>query len=144
MREVATKLDSRAVPLAAVGIKALIIDDHPGLGRALALAMRFDGRLEPLGPLPSLSAGLRMLDEADVVALDLSLGDATGLSGIEAIRAARPELPIVVYSGAPEAELEAAAELADAAIRKGAVNRLFEALVCAVERSARPVEQVAA
>ena len=44
-------------------------------------------------------------ERADCVLLDLRLPDATGLEGVEALRELRPELPIVVLSGAAQDEL---------------------------------------
>jgi diguanylate cyclase (GGDEF)-like protein len=52
------------------------------------------------GALGRIAAG-----PADCVLLDLSLPDAHGLAGLEALRAAHPDLPVVVLSGLAEDEL---------------------------------------
>ena len=56
---------------------------------------------------PTLAAARAHLtaERADCVLLDLQLPDAVGLEGVEALRALRPELPLVVLSGSAQDEL---------------------------------------
>lgn len=91
--------EPEGVPGAWPGSVALIVDDEPGVRRALRLM------LEHLG-LEVLVAGggrqgLERLEEApvDVVFLDLSMPDMSGEEVLRAIRARLPELPVVIMSG---------------------------------------------
>ncbi len=83
-------------------MKVLLVDDHPLIREGLAVL------LAQLGPtVQCLQAGslAEALDQAhvhrplDLLLLDLGLKDAQGLQGLAQVRAALPELPLVVISG---------------------------------------------
>jgi sigma-B regulation protein RsbU (phosphoserine phosphatase) len=57
---------------------------------------------------------------ADVVLLDLSLPDSSGLAGVEQLVAERPEVPVVVLSGEDDAEM------GTRAVRQGAQEHLVK------------------
>src|SRR6266404_1241756 len=94
-------VDSRATPLVA-----LLVEDNPPDAELMAL------RLEP-GPYGSGSMPVRLIQRGtvatacaalhywpvDVVILDLTLPDATGLEALHRIRAASPGAPVIVLSG---------------------------------------------
>jgi DNA-binding NarL/FixJ family response regulator len=97
---------------------ALVIDDHPLFCDALALTLRGLMGVErvetanALGPaLARLEAGAR----PDVVLLDLDLPDVDGLDGLLRLRAAAPEVPVLVVTSMTEPRLIEAALAAGAA-----------------------------
>ena len=83
-------------------ISFLLIDDHELLrvGLRFAIDSAFpDAQVAEAG---SLAAGIACLQRPtlpDIVLLDPGLPDAGGVSGLQAIRAAHPDLPIVMVSG---------------------------------------------
>src|SRR5882672_10040940 len=94
-------VDSRATPLVA-----LLVEDNPPDAELMAL------RLEP-GPYGAGSKPVRLIQRGtvatacaalrywpvDVVILDLTLPDATGLEALHRIRGASPGTPVIVLSG---------------------------------------------
>ena len=82
-------------------ISLLLIEDHElvRIGLRFAIESSFPGAL--IAEAGSLADGLAHLREAkpDVVLLDAGLPDATGVVGLQTIRAACPELPVVMISG---------------------------------------------
>jgi signal transduction histidine kinase len=83
-------------------IKILLIEDNPGdarLARALLEEVPF-ARFE-VGEATTLAGGIRLLQQEafDVVLLDLSLPDASGLQGVAHIHQASPGMPVVVLTG---------------------------------------------
>jgi diguanylate cyclase (GGDEF)-like protein len=121
-------------------VRVLLIEDNPGdrvlvremLREAgddvvLATCERIDAAVEPV------SRGL-----ADLVLLDLSLPDAEGLVGLKRLRAAAPEVPVVVLSGLHDEDMALSAVQAGAQdyLMKGQVDgaQLSRAIRYAVER----------
>ena len=98
-----------------------------GDASVLTVCERIDEAIEPL------SRGL-----ADLVLLDLTLPDASGLDGLRRVRAAAPEIPVVVLSGSHDEDLALRAVQAGAQdfLMKGAVDAmtLSRAIRYAVER----------
>ena len=80
-------------------VTVLLVDDHPLVRDGVAHLLR-DGGLEVVGEAASLADGTRLVDtvEADVVVVDVSLGDGSGLDLVEALRAKRPRMGIVVLT----------------------------------------------
>ena len=79
----------------------LIVDDHPLFAEALALAVTDAFASVQTRVVASVARALDVLAEADapyMILLDLDLPDANGLSGFEQIRAAAPDMPILVVS----------------------------------------------
>jgi two-component system response regulator AtoC len=76
----------------------LIIDDETALVNSLAFALRNDG-FEVEGAATG-AEGLRAVErhEPSVVLLDVRLPDGSGLDWLEKIRAAHPEIPVVMIS----------------------------------------------
>lgn len=81
--------------------KMLVIDDHPLVVSALqALVGAIDPAVECHGAA-GIGEALALLATGpgiDLVLLDLTLDDAVGMQGLEALRATAPELPVVVLS----------------------------------------------
>lgn len=83
-------------------IKVLLIEDNPGDARLIQewLVQDYSPRFD-LVKLNCLEDGLACLskNDIDVVLLDLSLPDSTGLDTLRKVHEHVPELPIVVLSG---------------------------------------------
>jgi two-component system nitrate/nitrite response regulator NarL len=80
----------------------LVVDDHPVV--PLALRSLIEGRFPGVRALQAASlrqAKIMYHDEPRLAAtvLDLRLPDVAGLEGISELRALRPEVPIVVFTG---------------------------------------------
>ena len=89
---------------AATRIRALLIEDNPGDARLIREMLRDAGGAANsivVSVADRLSSGLQELHEhgADLVLLDLSLPDSTGLATFDALHAANPTTPVVVLSG---------------------------------------------
>jgi diguanylate cyclase (GGDEF)-like protein len=107
-------------------LKVLLVeDDVAGARRSCETLRRVDAiRLDRVTSLTEARERVRQVDY-DAALLDLSLPDAAGLAALDTLRAAAPELPIVVYGG------QAEEELALRAVQQGAQD-------CLVERNADP------
>jgi signal transduction histidine kinase len=83
-------------------IRALLVEDNPGDARLIREMLRSaDAQAVELVQTERLAAGLALLaaEPMDVVLLDLSLPDSTGLGTFETAHASAPHVPIVVLSG---------------------------------------------
>jgi signal transduction histidine kinase len=104
-------------PVAEGSIRALLIEDNPGDARLIREMLRDAGgaaRAIDVSVADRLSSGLEHLREhgADLVLLDLSLPDSSGLETFDALHGAAPTTPVVVLSG-----------LADESVAVTAVHR---------------------
>jgi DNA-binding NarL/FixJ family response regulator len=102
--------------------KVLIIDDHPIVRHGLARVIGDEPDLEVCGAAASPAEALHALvaTDPDIVVLDLSLGDDSGLELLKSIKARRPELPILVLSMHDEAYY------ADRVLRAGAMGYVMK------------------
>ena len=79
--------------------RVLLVEDDPGFASLVEQMLRgADMGVKSVGLLAAAREHLREA-EVDCVLLDLSLPDARWLEGVEALRDAAPELPLVVLSG---------------------------------------------
>ncbi|MBI5923788.1 MAG: response regulator [Betaproteobacteria bacterium] len=95
-------------------LKILVVEDDPGdfgLVRANVRLARLEHSDDSLVWARSLAEGIAQGQRLriDVVLLDLSLPDSSGLATVQAMRAALPETPIVVLTGQDESALSTAA-----------------------------------
>jgi PAS domain S-box-containing protein len=88
-------------------IRVVLVEDNPDDARLLQESVRAFGnglQIEHFGTLgksqPAIEAG-----EADVVLLDLTLPDASGLETLRSVLAMRPEQPVVVLTGTDNLDL---------------------------------------
>jgi DNA-binding NarL/FixJ family response regulator len=113
----------------------LVVDDHPVVPLALRglLEDRFAG-VRALQAASLRQAKAMYQDEPRLAAtvLDLRLPDVAGLEGISELRALRPEVPIVVFTGLDSEPLRRSAAALGAA-----------ALVCKNESTAVLLERIA-
>jgi DNA-binding NtrC family response regulator len=114
--------------------RILVIDDDPGLAEVIELLLSREG-YQALHA-PSVRQGVELATSAapHVVITDLKLPDGTGLDVIQRLRAARPELPLILITS------YSSLDSAIGALRAGAVDYLIkpfenEDFLHAVERA---------
>jgi DNA-binding NarL/FixJ family response regulator len=86
-------------------ISILLIDDHEVVRIGLRFAIESAVPGAEVAEAGSLAAGLEHLAwgaRTDLVLLDPGLPDAGGVSGLQAIREAHPDLPVVMVSGSTD------------------------------------------
>ena len=105
----------------------LVIEDDAGdLGLIRAnirlAGIRCSGDQDPVIWAPTVAAGLAAAaaHNPDVILLDLSLPDSTGVATVHAFRAVIPKVPIIVLTGRDDDEL------AEAAVKEGAQDYLVK------------------
>jgi signal transduction histidine kinase len=88
-------------------VQVLVVEDNPGDAKLIALALAESTRPKfastCVATLAAAIAHLQKGAHTDVVLLDLSLPDATGEDTVVQMRAAAPELPIVIMTGLDDA-----------------------------------------
>ncbi len=129
-------------------LKALLIEDNSGDARLLKETFaRVYSPLFEITHVESLNAGLQHLawDDFDVVFLDLSLPDASGIETLLQVQAVAPNLPILVLTGIDDEELavKAMQKGAQDYLVKGKVDKdlLVRATRYAIERKRAEVER---
>jgi len=87
---------------AAAPVRVLLVDDAPEARRLVRTALRFRGGFEIVGEASTGVAAITLVDEQrpDVVVLDLGLPDITGRDVLTRVREERPEVRVVIFSGA--------------------------------------------
>ena len=85
---------------APVRRRVVVVDDHAAFADLLRLALEDLDDLECVGTAGSLSAAEELVERAapDIVVIDLLLGADDGLEVVRRLRAARPEVVLVVSS----------------------------------------------
>lgn len=89
----------------AVPARVLLVEDNPGDALLVREALDADPHrweIDHVSRLAAAAAALRS-GEPDVVLLDLSLPDATGLEGVTQLARVAPDVPLVVLTGASDA-----------------------------------------
>lgn len=81
-------------------VRVLVVDDHPAFRKALTSALRLVGDIEVAG---EAGGGVAACDQAealrpDVVLMDLSMPDLSGIDAMKKIHESRPELPVVILT----------------------------------------------
>jgi len=81
-------------------VRVLVVDDHPAFRKALTSALRLVGDIEIAG---EAGGGVAACDQAeelepDVVLMDLSMPDLSGIDAMKRIHESRPELPVVILT----------------------------------------------
>ncbi|QJW93616.1 protein-glutamate methylesterase/protein-glutamine glutaminase [Frigoriglobus tundricola] len=90
-------------------IRVLIVDDAVVLRRLLAEELAADPALEVVGTAANGKIALAKVPqvEPDVVILDVEMPELDGLATLRALRAARPLLPVIMFSALTERGAEA-------------------------------------
>jgi two-component system, cell cycle sensor histidine kinase and response regulator CckA len=119
----------------------VLIEDNPGDARLLQETVRAFGdelRIEHFGSLGESQSTIEA-GEADVVLLDLTLPDASGLATVRSVLAMRPDQPVVVLTGTdnPEVALRAVQAGAHDYLVKGTADGplLLRVMRYAIERA---------
>ncbi|MBN2026896.1 MAG: response regulator transcription factor [Actinobacteria bacterium] len=101
-------------------IRVLVVDDHIIVRQGLRLIMDEEPDMEVAGEASSVEELMNKIRESewDVVLLDITLPDRSGLEALEDIRAIKPGLPVLVLSMHPEEQY------ASQALKKGASGYL--------------------
>jgi DNA-binding NarL/FixJ family response regulator len=88
-----------------------VIDDHPLMRDALTMLVQ---RVRPglkvvsVAKLNNLETTVERQGTPELICLDLKLPDTLGLSGVHAVKAKFPDVPLVVVTGSEASECEAA------------------------------------
>ena len=97
---------------------ALIVDDHPLFCDALCMTVKAVAEVTETRTASSLGEALEGLDASDapdLVLLDLNLPDVNGFDGLMRLKAALPNVPVIVVSSMADNAMIAAALSAGAA-----------------------------
>jgi len=88
------------VPMTGTGLRILLIDDHPvvRVGLRHLLADAFAGASIQEGGSAAEAMALMAREVWDVVILDLTLPDGSGLDVLKQIRSTYPRLPVLILS----------------------------------------------
>ena len=83
----------------------LVIDDHPLLRQGLAMLINQQADMRACGEAEDMRVGMQCIVQLcpDIVVLDISLKGPDGLEVLKTIRAANPDLPVLVLSMHDEA-----------------------------------------
>ncbi|HEX7247296.1 MAG TPA: response regulator transcription factor [Actinomycetota bacterium] len=89
-------------------VRVLVVDDHPAFRKALTSALRLVGDIEVAG---EAGGGVAACDQAealrpDVVLMDLSMPDLSGIDAMKKIHESRPDLPVVILTAHADAGVE--------------------------------------
>lgn len=81
-------------------LRVLVVDDHPAFRRALTSALRMVKDIEVAG---EAAGGVAACQEAqslepDLVLMDLSMPDLSGIDAMREIHRKKPELPVVILT----------------------------------------------
>lgn len=126
-----------------MALRVLVVDDHPAFRRALTSALRLVKDIEVAG---EASGGIAACEEAevlepDLVLMDLSMPDLSGIDAMREIHRKAPELPVVILTAHadPGVEREARDAGASGFLAKGVG---LQELVSAIHQAAEGVPAV--
>ena len=112
-------------PTDASGVRVLVVDDTDHVRRVVADMLTLDG-FDVVGQAANGEEALALTLERDphVIVMDLQMPVMNGLEATQAIRAARPEQQVVLYTAYLDASVEAAAREVGVALCLGKVEGL--------------------
>jgi DNA-binding NarL/FixJ family response regulator len=124
-------------------VRVLVVDDHPAFRKALTSALRMVDDIEVAG---EAGGGVAACEEAtslepDVILMDLSMPDLSGIDAMKKIHETNPRLPVVILTAHADDGVERAALEAGASgfLAKGTgLHELVEVLQGAAEPHADP------
>lgn len=117
---------------------ALIVEDHPLFGDALAMTLQSVSGIRHVTHAESLAQAGQFLDDGlavDVILLDLNLPDVDGLEGLLHLRRIAPRIPVLLVTSVNDTRIIRAALAGGAAgfvpkhSRREVFRAAFEALV---------------
>jgi DNA-binding NarL/FixJ family response regulator len=97
-------------------VRVLVVDDHPAFRRALTSALKMVDGFEVAG---EAGGGVAACEEAgslepDVVLMDLSMPDLSGIDAMKQIHERQPQLPVVILTAHADPGVEKEAREAGA------------------------------
>jgi DNA-binding NarL/FixJ family response regulator len=97
-------------------VRVLVVDDHPAFRKALASALSLVDDIEVAGEAAGGEDACIEVQEVqpDVVLMDLSMPDISGIEAMQRIHATTPELPVVILTAHADEGVERAARGAGA------------------------------
>jgi two-component system response regulator FimZ (fimbrial Z protein) len=87
-------------------LRVLIVDDHPGLVRAVSRLLASD--YDVVGSVADASGLLEVVQrlEPDVIVLDVNLPNGDGLNACRQITQVNPEMKVIVFTAGNEPEIK--------------------------------------
>lgn len=81
-------------------VRVLVVDDHAAFRRALTTALRLVEDIEVAGEAGGGVAACREAEalQPDVIVMDLSMPDLSGIDAMKRIHETRPEVPVVILT----------------------------------------------
>jgi DNA-binding NarL/FixJ family response regulator len=97
-------------------LRVLVVDDHPAFLRALTSALRMVDDIEVAGEADGGVSATRQAAELepDLVLMDLSMPDLSGIDAMQEIHRKNPDLPVVILTAHADAGMEREARAAGA------------------------------
>jgi DNA-binding NarL/FixJ family response regulator len=127
-------------------VRVLVVDDHPAFRRALTSALSMVEGFEVAGEAGGGVAACEGADrlEPDVILMDLSMPDLSGIDAMKVIHKTKPDLPVVILTAHadPGVEREAREAGASGFLAKGiGLDDLVIVLHEAAETEDEPVSE---
>jgi two-component system, NarL family, response regulator YdfI len=81
-------------------VRVLVVDDHPAFRRALTSALRMVDDIEVAGEAGGGIAACRQAEHLnpDIIVMDLSMPDLSGIDAMKRIHERRPDVPIIILT----------------------------------------------
>ena len=97
-------------------LRVLVVDDHPAFRRALTSALRMVDDIEVAGEAGGGIAATQQAAELepDLVLMDLSMPDLSGIDAMQEIHRKQPDLPVVILTSHADTGMEREARAAGA------------------------------
>jgi PAS domain S-box-containing protein len=119
--------------------RVLLVEDNPGDAELVQIALSQGSTAFAVDRVERVRDALAYLSsrEVDAVLLDLGLPDSAGMEGVEKMRAAFPELPIVILTGSYDVGVEAVRSGVQDFVQKDALEPQYlrRTIAYAVERN---------
>jgi two-component system, cell cycle response regulator len=102
--------------------RILLVEDNPGDARIVREMLRESPSIEEITVVERIRDCIRLIDDqlVDLILLDLSLPDSSGLNGFHRLRAHSSEIPIIILTGFADIRI------AEEAVRSGAHDYLVK------------------
>ena len=97
-------------------VRVLVVDDHPAFRKALTSALSMVEGFEVAGEAGGGVAACEEADqlEPDVILMDLSMPDLSGIDAMKVIHESKPDLPVVILTAHADPGVEREAREAGA------------------------------
>ena len=81
-------------------VRVLVVDDHPAFRKALTSALSMVDGIEVAGEAGGGVAACEEADqlEPDVMLMDLSMPDLSGIDAMKVIHESKPDMPVVILT----------------------------------------------